>query len=80
MTVFGAGGSASNVLQARELSRQDKLALLRMGVGKGLLEPETEARLLASEPRLELELHDPLKASTITFKFVAFKTPLLPPH
>lgn len=46
-----------------------------MGIGKNLLDPETEARLLASEPRLDLELHDPYKASTISFKFVAIKTP-----
>jgi hypothetical protein len=38
------------------------------------LDPETEARLLASEPRLDLELQDPLRASTLTFKFVAVKT------
>lgn len=62
-------------MQCRELSRQDKISLLRMGVGKNLLDPETEARLLASEPRLDLELHDPYKASTLTFKFVAVKTP-----
>ena len=64
------------MLQCRELSRQDKISLLRVGVGKNLLDPETEARLLASEPRLDLELHDPLKASTLTIKFVAVKTPL----
>lgn len=28
-----------------------------MGVGKNLLDPETEARLIATEPRLDLELH-----------------------
>ena len=48
--------------------------MLRLGVGKHLLDPDTEARLLASEPRLDLELDDPLKASTLTFKFVAVKT------
>ena len=74
MSVFGSQGAGS-ILQCRELSRQDKISLLRVGVGKNLLDPETEARLLASEPRLDLELHDPLKASTLTFKFVAVKTP-----
>jgi hypothetical protein len=73
MSVFGAQG-AGNILQCRELSRQDKINLIRVGVGKNLLDPETEARLIASEPRLDLELHDPLKASTLTFKFVALKT------
>ena len=46
-----------------------------MGVGRHLLDPETEARLLASEPRLDLEISDPLRASTLTLKFVAVKTP-----
>ena len=73
MSVFGSNGSG-NILQCRELSRQDKINLLRVGVGKNLLEPETEARLIATEPRLDLELHDTLKASTISFKFVAVKT------
>ena len=62
------------MLTCRELSRQDKLALLRLGVGKHLLDPETEAKLMASEPRLDLEIDDPFKASTLTFKFVAVKT------
>ena len=74
MSVFGSQGGSSSILQCRELSRQDKLALLRLGVGKHLLDPDTEARLLASEPRLDLELDDPFKASTLTFKFVAVKT------
>ena len=74
MSVFGTQGAAS-VLQCRELSRQDKIALLRMGVGQNLLDPTTEARLLASEPQLSLELSDPYRASTLTFKFVAVKTP-----
>jgi hypothetical protein len=74
MSVFGSQGFG-NILQCRELSRQDKVGLLRVGVGKHLLDPETEARLLASEPGLDLELHDPFKASTLTFKFVAIKTP-----
>jgi hypothetical protein len=47
-----------------------------MGVGKNLLDPETEAKLLATEPKMEVELHDPFKASTVIFKYVAIKTPL----
>lgn len=65
-----------SLLQSKELSRQDKINLLRLGIGKNLLDPETEARLLSSEPRMENELKDPYKASTISFKFVAFKTPV----
>ena len=49
--------------------------LLRLGVGKGLLDPETEHKLLASEPKLDIEINDVYKASSITIKFVAFKTP-----
>jgi len=75
MNLFGSQGGMS-VLQSRELSRQDKVNLIRMGVGKGLLDSETEAKLIASEPKMELEINDPFKASTITIKFVAFKTPL----
>ena len=80
MSVFGSErAAAGSVLQCKELSRQDKVSLLRLGVGKHLLDPETEARLLATEPLLDLELADPYKASTITFKFVAFKTGLAAP-
>ena len=50
--------------------------LIRLGVGKNLLDPETEAKLMASEPRMEIEINDPYKASTISFKFVAVKTPI----
>jgi len=32
--------------------------------------------LLASEPRMEVEVNDIYKASTITLKFVAIKTPV----
>lgn len=56
--VYGSEGGMA-VLQSKELSRQDKINLLRMGAGKNLLDPETEAKLLASEPRLDLELNDP---------------------
>jgi hypothetical protein len=45
-------------------------------VGKGILDPETESQLLASEPKMDIEVTDPYKASTFTFKFVAFKSPL----
>jgi len=50
--------------------------LIRLGIGKNLLDPETEAKLIASEPKMDIEVLDPLKASTISFKFVALKTPL----
>ena len=50
---------------------------MKMGIGKGLLERETEAKLLAAEPSLEKEVSDHLMASTIYFKFVVFKTPTL---
>ena len=45
-------------------------------MGKNLLDPETEAKLLASEPRMDIEVNDPYQASTFTLKFVAFKTPI----
>ena len=64
-------------MQSKDLSRQDKINLLRLGIGKNLLDPETEAMLLSSEPRIENELHDEYKASNLTFKFMAFKTLLI---
>ena len=67
-------------MQSRELSRQDKLNLLRLGVGRGLLEPETGAKLIATEPRMEAEVHNVYKASTVALKFVAFKTALRAAH
>ena len=75
MNVFGSQGGTT-VLQSKELSRQDKINLLRLGVGKNLLDHDTESKLLASEPRMEIELNDPYQASTFTVKFVAFKTPI----
>ena len=50
---------------------------MRLGIGRNLLDPETEAKLIASEPKIEVELLDVYKASTITFKFVALKTPMM---
>lgn len=42
------------------------------------MDPETEAKLIASEPRMDIEMQDIYKASTLTFKFVAMKTPFNP--
>lgn len=47
-----------SILSAKELSRQDKITLLRLGIAKNLLDPETEAKLVASEPRWEKEVQD----------------------
>jgi hypothetical protein len=29
---------------------------MRLGIGKNLLDPETEAKLIASEPRMDIEV------------------------
>lgn len=50
---------------------------MRLGIGKHILDPETESKLLASEPRMDVEVNDPYKASTFSFKFVAVKTPMV---
>jgi len=47
-----------------------------MGVGRGILEKETEQKLLSEFPSLENELKDEHIASLISFKFVVFKTPV----
>ena len=49
---------------------------MKMGIGKGILDKETEAYLLSKEPKMDLEYNDAFKASTFSFKFVAFKTPM----
>jgi len=49
---------------------------MKVGIGKGILDKETESYLLANEPKMDLEYNDAFKASTFTFKFVAFKSPL----
>ena len=48
-----------------------------MGIGKHILDPETESKLLATEPRMDFEVNDPYKASTFSLKFVALKTPMI---
>lgn len=58
--VGSLGGTS--VLQSNELSRRDKINLLKLGMGKGLFDKDTEAKLLASEPSLEKELSDPRAA------------------
>jgi len=63
-------------MQANDLSPIDKINLIKMGIGKGILERDTEAMLLAEQPSLESELWDTNIASIIHFKFVVFKTPL----
>jgi hypothetical protein len=44
------------MLQSKDLSRQDKINLIRLGIGKNLLDHETEAKLIASEPRMDIEV------------------------
>ena len=59
------------------LSPSDKINLMKMGIGQGLLDKETEAKLIASEPSLDRELADGKAASSIFFKFVVYKTPIV---
>ena len=47
-----------------------------MGIGRGILEKETEQKLLSELPSLENELKDEHIASLISFKIVVFKTPV----
>jgi hypothetical protein len=48
---------------------------MRLGVGRNILDPETEAKLISTEPKMEIEVNDIYRASTIGIKFIAFKTP-----
>jgi len=47
-----------------------------MGIGRGILEKDTESKLLSEFPSLENEIKDEYISSIISFKFVVFKTPL----
>lgn len=75
MHFIGAQGGI-NYLQASDLTPIDKINLIKMGIGRGVLEKDTEAKLLSEQPSLENELWDESVASIIHFKFVVFKTPL----
>ena len=56
-------------MQSRELSGVDKINLMKMGIGRGILDRETEQQLLATEPSMDPELKDHLRCSTLYFKF-----------
>ena len=60
----GARGG-STVIQSNELSRKDKITLMKLGLGR---------EFLATEPNIEKELSDPHPAWEIIFKFVVLKT------
>jgi hypothetical protein len=75
MHFIGSQGGIS-YLQAPDLTPIDKINLIKMGIGKGILERDTEAKLLSETPSIENELKDEYLASLIHFKFVVFKTPI----
>ena len=45
-------------IHANELTPIDKINLIKMGIGRGVLEKETEQKLMAELPSLENELKD----------------------
>jgi len=78
---IGSHGGASS-LHPSALTRKDKLHLVKLGLGKGLLDDDLKGKLqsinsiefIAAEPSLEKELADPHCASKIILKFVVLKT------
>ena len=65
---IGTMGGVS-YMQSRELSGVDKINLMKMGIGRGILDRETEQQLLATEPSMDSEIKDYLRCSTLYFKF-----------
>ena len=70
---IGTMGGVS-YMQSRELSGVDKINLMKMGIGRGILDRETEQHLLATEPSLDPDIKDFLRCSTLYFKFVVLRT------
>jgi len=62
-----------NLLKVIDLPQEEQAALVKMGFGD-LLQKAGGSQKPVDNIKLELEASDELKASTIQFKFIAFKT------
>ena len=69
---FIGSKGGSSVMNATALTRRDKIHLVKLGLGKGLVDNEID-EFLAAEPSLEKELSDPNTACKINLKFSVFK-------
>lgn len=79
MTMFGTSGTFK-ASQFNNLPEQDKIQILKdsgrskdtksVSSGQGL-----DMNLATYKPKIDIELKDQFKASTISIKIVAFKTP-----
>jgi len=66
------GGGKKGKGDIEEISPDDRLAMLRLGLNKQI---NNKVKLTQEELSLELEQTDIFKANNLTFKFIAFKTP-----
>ena len=63
-----------NLLKIIDVSEQEKMQLVRMGLGDVFSQQIRTVGQVKEALNLKLEQEDPLKASTIYFQFLVFKT------
>jgi len=72
------GQNQINLMKVTDLPAQDHANFIKAGYGEVLMNPSAQintGRIEKDRLQLQLEQDDPLQASTISFKFICFKTP-----
>jgi hypothetical protein len=67
-----------NLLKTTDLPQSDQVNFIKNGLGEALKHPSAQIKsdgFSKEKMGLDIEEADPLKAATITFKFICFKTP-----
>jgi hypothetical protein len=67
-----------NLLKTTDLPQTDQVNFIKHGLGDALKHPSAQVKsdgIAKDRLALEIEQADPLKACTISFKFICFKTP-----
>ena len=68
-----------NLLKTTDLPVSDQINFIKRGLGGDMLQHPsaqlTSSSLVKDRMSLDLEAADPLRAQTLTFKFICFKTP-----
>jgi hypothetical protein len=72
------GFSKVNLLKTTDLPQSDQVNFIKHGLGDALKHPTAQVRSDGTfgkeKVALDIENMDPLSASTVTFKFICFKT------
>jgi len=67
-----------NLLKTTDLPQSDQVNFIKHGLGEALKHPSAQVKsdgIGKDKKALDIENLDSLKASTVTFKFICFKTP-----